>query len=60
MPTIMLQLDEEFLYELRTVHQASLLGWQNFLTTVLKVGLEAFEAITGVTEREEAQDDDSR
>jgi hypothetical protein len=47
----MLELDDEFLYELRTVHQASRLEWQSFLTTVLKVGLEGFEAITGVTER---------
>jgi hypothetical protein len=51
MPTLMLQLDEELLYELRTVHQASRLSWQNFLTTVLKVGLEGFDAITGVTEQ---------
>jgi hypothetical protein len=47
----MLQVDDEFLYELRTVHQASRLEWQSFLTTVLKVGLEGFEAITGVTEQ---------
>jgi hypothetical protein len=51
MPAVILQLDEAFLYELRTVHQASRLEWQSFLTTLLKVGLEGFEAMTGVTEQ---------
>jgi hypothetical protein len=43
---------------LQEVHQASKLSWDGFIDCVLKVGLEGFEAITGVTDptREERND----
>jgi hypothetical protein len=37
---------------LQQVQQASLMSWDGFIDCVLKVGLEGFEAITGVTERQ--------
>ena len=42
---------------LQQVHQASQMGWDNFIDCVLKVGVESFDAITDVTERQELREE---
>jgi hypothetical protein len=44
---------------LQEVHHASKLSWDGFIDCVLKVGLEGFEAITGVTEPKREEDHDA-